>query len=250
MAKEYINNRAFYDALIERKNQILEAEKLGKPKPEISKYICECIIHICERLAYSPRFSSYTYLDEMIGDAKFNCITNIDKFETNIISMSKLEDIDTSNLKNKRLFGVTSGAEVIIKSYNKESKRIIAKTITDEQPKLMQKERAYFIKNDGERVEFTLNGITYSNAFAYFTQCAWNAYVGKIKSEKKETRAKAAIFQSVQFEFMDIQDHDGDENYSNGYVDFMRQNAYLDIDLSPKKDKNKKPTIESMIDEE
>lgn len=250
MAKNYINNRDFCDALIERKKLITEAELTGSPKPELTKYIIDAIINICDRLAYSPRFSNYSYLDEMVADAKFSCITNLDKFEHNIISISKIENINTENLRGKHLIGLSSGAEVIMKSYNKASGRIIAKTMHDGEPKLAQKERVYFIDNGGNRIEFGLSGITYSNAFAYFTQSAWNAFVGKIKSEKKELLTKAAIFQSVQFDFLDIQEHDNDEHYSNGFVDFMKSNAYLEIDVSGKKKKKKKQTIESMLEDE
>jgi len=164
-SKNYVNNKSFYEALVKRKELIDKAVAEGKEPPEIDKYICECIMHICNRLIYRPNFINYSYKDEMVSEAIFSCIVNVDKYN----------------------------------------------------------------------IEFT-------NPFAYFTQCAWNAYIGRIKQEKNQTKIKAALFQSVSTEFLDIQDHDADENFDNGYVEFMKNNAYMDIDLTPapKKEKKKK----------
>lgn len=170
---EYINNRDFQNALLKRKESVDYAKLNGLPIPELDKYLCESILHICRRLIYRPNFINYTYKEEMIGDAIFCCITNVDKY----------------------------------------------------------------------KCEF-------DNPFAYFTQCAWNAYVAVIKREKKQTKTKAAIFQSVSTEFLDIQEHDSDENFSNGYVDFMKTNVYMEYDLgnsSTKKKKDKKKTIEELV---
>lgn len=244
VSKNYVNNRSFYEALVKRKELLKQAEQNGTEPPEIDRYICECILHICKKLSFSPKFINYSFKEEMIGEAIYACIANVDKFETNVISIKQtLTAEETEGLKGKTLIGETSGAKVMIKSYNKETKRVIASLLDEE--KLEQKENVWYINNSGEKVTFKLEGITYSNPFAYFTQCAWNAYVGRIKQEKHETKIKAAIFQSVSTEFLDIQDHDHDENFSNGYIDFMKNNAYMDMDLTepPKKAKKKKEII-------
>lgn len=169
---EYVNNKDFQEALVKRKAMVDEALAKGLPKPELDKYLCDCIMMLCKRLIYRPNFINYTYKDEMINEAIFGCILNVDKYDIN-----------------------------------------------------------------------------YKNPFAYFTTCAWNAYVTVIKNEKKQTRTKAAIFQSASTEFLDIQDHDSDEAYSNGYVDFMKNNVYLEYDLTPpaKNKKTKKKSVEELL---
>lgn len=256
----YINNNEFIKALTERKHQVAQALLDGKELPQISKYICECILHICNRLSYSPNFINYSFKEDMIDEAIFSCIINVDKFETNIISIRQHQDTGTEPIEGVKyirnlvklrdivLTGVTSGATAVIKSYNKETKRIIAKTTDDS--KLLQKEDVFYIDEEGNRIEFTLDGITYSNAFAFFTQCAWNAYVNRIKLENLETITKASIFQSASTEFLDIQDHDSDENFNNGFTDFVKNSSYLTVEVPiVKKPKKKKPanSIENLL---
>jgi hypothetical protein len=77
----YVNNKEFLAALIERKQLVLEAEEAGEPKPQISKYIGECILKIATHLSYKPNFINYTYKDDMILDGIENCIQYIDNFD-------------------------------------------------------------------------------------------------------------------------------------------------------------------------
>lgn len=84
--KNYINNEDFLIALVERKKLIKEAKAEGKPKPQISKYIGQCIIKICENLGKSGRFHGYSYLDEMVSDALEKCIAGVDVFDSERIA--------------------------------------------------------------------------------------------------------------------------------------------------------------------
>ena len=76
----YINNDEFYQALVERKNEVNKALANNQPKPPISKYIVECIIKICTHLSYRPNFNRYTFKDEMVASAIENCFKKIENF--------------------------------------------------------------------------------------------------------------------------------------------------------------------------
>ena len=41
-SEHYVNNKEFLAAIVAYKLDILEAEKLGKPKPRITNYLGEC----------------------------------------------------------------------------------------------------------------------------------------------------------------------------------------------------------------
>ena len=64
----YVDNKQFLAAIVERKEQIREAESVGEPKPQISNYLGECILKIANHLSYRPNFINYTYKEEMISD--------------------------------------------------------------------------------------------------------------------------------------------------------------------------------------
>lgn len=55
--RNYINNADFYQAMV-------TYHESGKTKE--TKYMVECIMHIAKKLATSPNFRGYTYLDDMI----------------------------------------------------------------------------------------------------------------------------------------------------------------------------------------
>jgi hypothetical protein len=80
-ANNYIDNVEFTRQLIEHKNRILEAERLGLPKPRANNYIGDCFLKIANNLAKRPNFFSYSYKDEMISDAIENCILYYENFD-------------------------------------------------------------------------------------------------------------------------------------------------------------------------
>lgn len=81
MAKEYVNNAEFLESLIQYKKQVLAAKLSGSSKPRVPEYIGECILKITENIAKRPNFSSYTFKEDMIGDAIENCLLYIDNFD-------------------------------------------------------------------------------------------------------------------------------------------------------------------------
>lgn len=79
--KHYINNEDFLKALVDYKTKCVEAEKAGKPKPNIPNYIGECFMKIAEGLSHKPNFINYTYRDEMIADGIENCLMYFENFD-------------------------------------------------------------------------------------------------------------------------------------------------------------------------
>lgn len=68
------------------------------------------------------------------------------------------------------------------------------------------------------------------NAFAFFTQCAYNAYIHRIKIEQKESSIKAkTIREKLSSEFVAHGvDSDSDDG-TNSFVEFLKENdAYID----------------------
>ena len=78
--KNYVNNAEFYEAMVEYKKKVQEAEDCGDPAPEIPNYIGECIYQIANRLSYKPNFANYSYRDDMVADGLENAIMAINNF--------------------------------------------------------------------------------------------------------------------------------------------------------------------------
>jgi DNA-directed RNA polymerase specialized sigma24 family protein len=86
MKNQYVNNHDFLLALVARRKAVVEATVSGKPAPAISSYIGACIMKICDRLARSGKFRSYSYIDEMQSDAIEKMVAGIDVFDAKRIA--------------------------------------------------------------------------------------------------------------------------------------------------------------------
>ena len=77
----YVDNKKFFAAMVEYKKEVDEADKQGKPRPQIPNYIGECFMQIAQHLSWKPNFIRYTYRDDMVSDGIENCIKYIDNFD-------------------------------------------------------------------------------------------------------------------------------------------------------------------------
>lgn len=77
----YVDNKKFLEAMKEYKQQCIDAEESGSPKPRVSNYVGDCILKIATHLSYKPSFINYSYRDDMILDGVENCIQYIDNFD-------------------------------------------------------------------------------------------------------------------------------------------------------------------------
>ena len=79
-SEHYVNNKEFLVAIIAYKQEIKDAEHLGKPKPRITNYLGECFLKIATHLSYKPNFVNYMFKDDMICDGIENCVQYINNF--------------------------------------------------------------------------------------------------------------------------------------------------------------------------
>jgi len=79
-SEHYVNNKEFLAAIVAYKQQIKDAEHLGKPKPRITNYLGECFLKIATHLSYKPNFVNYMFKDDMICDGIENCVQYINNF--------------------------------------------------------------------------------------------------------------------------------------------------------------------------
>lgn len=78
--KNYVNNAQLYQEMVEYKAKVKEAKEKNLPKPQVTKYVGECILLIANRLSMKPNFINYSYREEMICDGIENCLMYIDNF--------------------------------------------------------------------------------------------------------------------------------------------------------------------------
>jgi DNA-directed RNA polymerase specialized sigma subunit len=67
--------------MVEYKTKLNEAKAQEKTKPQVSNYIGQSILLICNNLAKKPNFSGYTYKQDMISDGVIDCIAAVDNFD-------------------------------------------------------------------------------------------------------------------------------------------------------------------------
>lgn len=77
----YINNKEFYELLVEYKKECDLAEENDQPKPRIPESIGTCFYMIATKLATKWKFAGYTFRDEMVSDALENCVVAVHNFD-------------------------------------------------------------------------------------------------------------------------------------------------------------------------
>ena len=80
-ANHYVDNKEFYQAMIEWKKEVLDARDSGEPDPPVTDYIGKCFLDIATHLSYRPNFINYPYREEMIGDGIENCLMYCSNFD-------------------------------------------------------------------------------------------------------------------------------------------------------------------------
>jgi len=158
--KHYVNNKTLYEEMIKYKEATAIASGLGKQKPQIPRYVGECLMMICSKLSTKPNFMNYSYRDDMISDGIENCVHAVHNFDP-------------------------------------------AKS---------------------------------NNPFAYFTQIAWNAFIRRITSEKKQSYIKHKNYQNS---FLMEDQLDGASMNNNEFSDDIIRNFENKIEAVKLEKKNK-----------
>ena len=76
----YIDNKKFFQAMKDWKDECNIAESNGDAMPRVTNYLGECFVKISNHLAYKSNFVNYTFRDEMILDGIENCLRYADRF--------------------------------------------------------------------------------------------------------------------------------------------------------------------------
>lgn len=79
----YVDKAKFFEAMKNFHAECVKAKANNQPRPQASNYIGQCITYIATNLARSPKYSGYSYKDEMISDAIENAIAYIHCFDPN-----------------------------------------------------------------------------------------------------------------------------------------------------------------------
>jgi hypothetical protein len=79
--KHYIDNKAFLQALIDYKKEVMDAKAANEERPQVPDYIGDCFIKIANHLAYKSNFINYSFREDMILDAIENCLIYMDNFD-------------------------------------------------------------------------------------------------------------------------------------------------------------------------
>lgn len=77
----YVNNKKFYECMVEYSAARKKALEEGRPQPPIPDYAGYCIKMICERMGSRFNFSGYSFRDELVGDAIADCVYGFYKFD-------------------------------------------------------------------------------------------------------------------------------------------------------------------------
>jgi len=80
-SSHYIDNKKFYQSLVDYKVLVDQAAAEGKQQPQVPNYIGDCFIKIATHLSYKSNFINYTFKDDMISDGIENCLTAVAKFD-------------------------------------------------------------------------------------------------------------------------------------------------------------------------
>jgi hypothetical protein len=81
MANLYVDGVKLHKVMTDYHNQIVKAEKEGKPLPQVPEFVGECILKICTNFARLSDYVRYSYKDEMIDDAVVGCVYGASKFD-------------------------------------------------------------------------------------------------------------------------------------------------------------------------
>jgi len=78
---QYIDNKKFFEVMVEYRQARIDAEDSGESRPIIPDYIGRCMIDISTRLAYKPNFINYPFREEMVADGIENAIRALNNFD-------------------------------------------------------------------------------------------------------------------------------------------------------------------------
>jgi hypothetical protein len=172
--EHYVNNKEFSAAVVDYVRLMKKARAEGKEEPRASNYIGDCILKICKGLSHKPNFSGYSYVDEMVMDAVENCIEKLLKFDRDLFEekKSKVTKKFKDGLSEEDLDAFAKANGFKLKSVNRWYGEWLSGGDESTKPQL-------------------------PNAFSYFTQIAFYAFLRRIAKEKKQSEIKQKIIDTA-----------------------------------------------------
>lgn len=79
--EHYVDNKEFYDAIIEYYKDVHKAERNKQETPPLTHYLGECLYKIAERLSYDLKYRNYPFREDMVSDAIENCVRYFHNFD-------------------------------------------------------------------------------------------------------------------------------------------------------------------------
>lgn len=80
----YVDNVAFYEALVKRRNDVDNAVANGLPNPRVTDFVGKCLMDIANNLSMKHYFRNYPFRENMIGEAIIHMLKNVDGFDINV----------------------------------------------------------------------------------------------------------------------------------------------------------------------
>lgn len=175
----YVSNKQLYQEYSKWYAEIKECKEHGKDIPPIPPYIVNSMMKIAKRLANNHKFINYTFKDDMISDALFDCIRFADKFKETYVSKTG-------------------------------------------------------------KVEL-------GNPFSYITTICIRAFYRRIDKEKTQKYIKAKLVALEPSDAFLSQCDEDDNNYSNQYIEFLREVGYSEDSEPMSIKRNRKTKAKAQI---
>lgn len=219
--KFYVSNSLLYQEYKTWYEAIELALAANVEEPPIPPFIIESMMKIANRLLYKQNFINYSFGDEMVSDAIYDCVRFIKKFKLSYkversTILQKIGEVEQIPVEKR------SRAEIArLRRYN-------------DMRELMDKTNVDFVIKQG-------------NPFNYLTTISNNAFLRRIDKEKCQQYIKASIAcNSVDSDFFDGHCNEDDVEFSSQYMDFLREVGYSEesIPMSIRRNKSKRVSVD------
>jgi len=240
----YVSNLRLNQEYIAWYAAIDAAAKLDKPEPQMPDFICDAMMRIANRLTYNSCFINYTFKEDMISDALYDCIRFSKKFNPGKMLYKVIFECVSGTLAVKdTVIGESSGYTGIVKFYN--SKTLGSSLHMNEKHDFFLNE--IVVSENGARFKVvSILSHMANNPFSFLTTICFNAFLRRIDKEKTQKYIKAMIINNVDTtEFFDNQAHEDDGQYANQYIEFLKEvgTSEESVPMSIKRTKRYQETI-------
>ena len=215
----YVSNVELYKAYVDWFASIESAKLAEKSEPEIPRYIADCMFKIARRLTYNYRFIRYTYHDDMVSDALYDCVRFAKGFNPEkILHKITVRDVEGKIQLKDIVKGTTTGYTGTIKYISGKNDNISVNMNQgfdfDVDEKIVSDNWTAYVNSIATK--------TADNPFSYITTICFNAFLRRIEKEKEETYTRALMVSDMDMsEFLECVE--GDAEFKNDYIQFLRE---------------------------